>query len=571
MLKSLTTTFVRLLLATLIAVLAWYGVYSLTTSQPHHARIPQLMESAPFPTPVPWVEPRQFRFDRTGWWFVVGPSRFNGETGPMTWQVHHLKTGEVSSFQWNDTLDPECWVPLEAGYRHTRNTKDGGIEVVDTSFVDGKSTVRLKFARGHLAEQRVFFSHDGSRAVTTHRMPLLKLFNLSLSPALACADEMIMSVSKWHDQAHDVCHREVRFWKLPDGTQERSFLLPAFTETNGLKLSPCGRWLMRLEPTFSQYHMYTDLRYLRNERVSFVPIEPRGVVVCDGQTGTTKVLSPCTTHPSHGYYVGYINENGLVLSRILAGANPKSGIVSFGIDGNVRDPSPAFPMYATPDFHQLTWWGIIGGSSTAQSLPVRTIDGVTVALSYQNKEQTVSAVTLTDPIQLSNTQVVIPTGNRPTLAPLSEPGQVLVTYEPYRAYQKWMDWFKEKLNYDIENYLPVQQVVTACIVDVHRQSIVWSGSLTVPHNPAANLIPYIYDQRANLAASPPQFTTTWDRTALWACYVADKDFHLYRWELPLVSWSPAWSIGAGVFAFLAMMWLTRKRQLNSLMIAPPHP
>lgn len=76
MLKLWATSIPRLLVAALIGLLAWFGVYRLTMPLPHHACIAGLLEFPQYCTFFNFPEPRLYRFDSTGWWFAVGPSRF---------------------------------------------------------------------------------------------------------------------------------------------------------------------------------------------------------------------------------------------------------------------------------------------------------------------------------------------------------------------------------------------------------------------------------------------------------------------------------------------------------------
>lgn len=582
-LKSLTTSLVRLLLAALIAVLAWYGVYRLTTPQPHHACIPRLIEDAPYPSFMPQVSPHHFRFDSTGWWFAVGPSRFNATSSSMSWLVHHLKTGEVRSFEWDDTLDTSSWVPLEAGYRHTRRDKEGGIEVVDTSFVDGSSIVRLKFAKGHLADERLIFSHDGSRAVTTHRVPLLKLLALGSSPGLNLGEAMAWT---FENSVHPSLNtklptgfagigvpqedpfveciaspRLAHLWTLPEAKLKQTLLLPAFTDLNFLKLSPNGKWLVRLDAYPTMLAMHGHFRSNPSDTgARTFQLQPRGVLVFDTDTGQSHhILSP-TVKEQEGYYQCHLTDAGmhLVVASIHSSAAQAYG--SYAV--NQTNVNESCPLFLFPDCQQKNWQhGVLTGFGTDSTLPVRTMDGLDVAFTLTGKPFGVASVTAQgEDFTVLHPSVPISMDTRAHLYPVAVPEQVLVAYEPSRAYQKVIDWFKQNLNYDIEKYLPDQQNVSACIVDVHKQSVVWRGSLTIPQDYASKRAPWCYDQRSGLATSPPKITPTWDRKAIWACHTLGMDLHVYRWELPLVSWSPAWSIGAGVLAFLGMMWMTRKRR-----------
>ncbi len=587
MLKSLTTSLVRLLLAALIAVLAWYGVYRLTTPQPHHACIPRLIEDAPYPSFMPQVAPHHFRFDSTGWWFAVGPSRFNSDSSSMSWRVHHLKTGEVRAFAWDDSLDPQCWVPLEAGYRHTRRDKDGGIEVVDTSFVDGSSIVRLKFAKGHLAEERVLFSHDGSRVVTTHRVPLLKLLALGSSPGLNLGEAMVWT---FENSVHPSLNtklptgfagigvpqedpfveyvaspRLAHIWTLPEAKLKQSLLLPAFTDLNCLKLSPHGKWLVRLDayPTILAMRGHFQSEPSATGDRVFQPLQPRGVLVFDTETGLSQhILSP-TVKEQEGYYQCHLTDAGMHLVVASIHSSTAQAYGSYAV--NQTNINESCPLFLFPDCQQKNWQhGVLAAFGTDSTLPVRTIDGLDVAFVRIGKPFGVASVSAPgDDFIVLHPPVPILMDTRAYLYPVAVPGQVLVAYEPSRAYQKVIDWFNQNLNYNIEKYLPDQQNISACIVDVHQQSVVWRGSLTIPRDLVSKQAPWSYDQRAYLTNSPPKFTTTWDQKALWACHTVDKDLHLYRWELPLVNWSPAWGIGVGFLAFLGVMWLTRRRRLLS--------
>lgn len=153
----------------------WYGVHWLTTVRPDHFIVPNVLEIVPSFTG--W-QTRYYRFDSTGWWLAVGPSAYGTQSPRDTWQVYHLKTGEVRTLTWKEYYQDGTWIPLDGGYRHTRPTKDGGVEVVDTHFADGTSTVLKRFERGQVQDNYVMFSRDGSRMVTKHRMPLLSLLAL---------------------------------------------------------------------------------------------------------------------------------------------------------------------------------------------------------------------------------------------------------------------------------------------------------------------------------------------------------------------------------------------------------
>lgn len=584
MLKWLTTTIARLLLATLIAVLAWYGVYRLTTPQPHHACIAGLLESPPYCTFMNLPEPKHYRFDSTGWWFAVGPSRMESGHEPKPWLVHHLRTGEVRGFQWDDTLDTSSWVPLEAGYRHTRRDKEGGIEVVDTSFVDGSSIVRLKFAKGHLAEERVLFNHDGSRMVTTHRVPLLKLLALGSSPGLNLGEAMVW---RFENSVHPSVNTKLPtgfagigvpqedpfvecaasprlacIWTLPEGKLKQSLLLPAFTDLNFLQLSPHGKWLVRLDA----YPHILAMRghFQSNPSVTggrvFQPLQPRGVLVFDTETGFSHhILSP-TIKEQEGYFQCHLTDAGMHLAIARIQCQPPANVGGFVVDHtNINETCP---LYLFPDCQQKNWQhGVLAGFGTDSTLPVRTVDGLDVGFARISNHFGVASVSAPgNDFTVLHPPVPISMDTRAHLYPIAIPGQVLIAYEPHRTYQKVIDWFDQKLNFDIEKYLPKQQSISACIVDVQQQSVVWNGLLTIPLDSASKQAPWSYDQRAYLANSPPKFTPTWDQKALWACHVVDFNLHIYRWELPLVSWLPAWSIGAGVLAFLGMMWVMRKRR-----------
>lgn len=591
MLKLWTTSIVRILLAALMGMLAWYSVHRLTMPEPHHAYIAGLLEFPPYCTFFNFPEPKHYRFDSTGWWFAVGPSRFVDTPSDMSWQVHHLKTGEVRTLTWDDSLDPQCWVPIEAGYRHTRRDKNGGIEVVDTSFVDGTSIVRLKFAQGHLAEERVLFSHDGSRVVTTHRVPLLKLLALGSSPGLNLGEAMVWTFENTVHPSLNAklptgfagigvpkedlfveCTASPRLayiWTLPEGTLKHSLLLPAFTDLNFLQLSPSGKWLVRLDayPIILAMHGHFQSNPSTTGVRTFQPLQPRGALVFDTDTGHSQhILSP-TMKEHDGYFQCHLTDAGMHLVVASIQSSTTMGIGSYVVDHtNINE---SCPLYLFPDCQQKNWQhGVLAGFGTDSTLPVRTVDGLDVAFARISKPFGVASVSAPgDDFRVLHPPVPISMDTGAHLYPVAVPGQVLVAYEPYRTYQKVIDWFKEKLNFDVEKYLPDQQNISASIVDVHQQSVVWRGSLTIPRDYVSKQAPWSYDQRSYLVNSPPKFTPTWDQKALWACHTADKDFHLYRWELPLVSWSPGWSIGAWVLVFVVMLWLLRKRSPKHITVA----
>lgn len=561
MLKSLTTTLARLLLAALIAVLAWYGVYRLTTPQPHHVCIAGLMNIWGISRGIEKLSPKHYRFDSTGWWFAVGPSRNQEVLSTITWTVHHIKTGQLRELEWDDCLDPESWVPLDQGYRHTRRTVEGGIEIVDTSFVDGTSVVRRSFSKGTVADGRVFFSRDGKVAVTTHRFPLVKLLALGAAPGLNCAESMLwltqnssrtipsisgsIEVIGFNDTEevteplHEACLRLARFWDIDSGKLTRTFLLPAFTTSDSLLLSPDGKHLVRLETRVQ----------------NFSSPSPLGFHFYDVVSGNIK-HTKSTTHDISVYRYGYINEVGVAAwdMSLLNGRATNTG--SFL---NPPDPLESHPFFTFPNCDHITKSHGLHSTYYELALPVRNADGVDVALiDHQNKVAIAKVEFDAQAVKVLSKPIEIPQGEKVALIPISVPGQVMVTWSPEVNNQEWYD-FAAKWNIDLAKYLAKRMKVSAAIVDVQSGSVVWKSSIQLPEGFHELSFDSNISCRPLQSGNIPGFNTNWNRQAIVACYAVGNDLHLYRWELPLVSWSPAWSIGTGVLAFLVLLWVTRKR------------
>jgi hypothetical protein len=525
----------RWLIAITLAITMWYGVHWLTTVRPDHFIVPGVLVQVP--NFNGW-QTRYYRFDSTGWWLAVGPPEYGTASPPDTWQVYHLKTGEVRTLTWKEYCQHHTWVPLVGGYRHTRPTRDGGVEVVDTRFADGTSTVLKRFERGQLEDNYLKFSRDGSRMVTIHRMPSLSLLTLGASPGLPLADVMawvsngnrMFQINTDHYfldiPANPVL---VRIWNLPSGEIERQELFPAFSSLGNLAFSPNGKWLVKFEQvsTWGVAGKTTVPKVL--PWAGYQPVQPRGITVLECDTGKTRTIMPPLENADERYWRGHVGNAGIHLYESHTGR------------GHLLQEKNC--VITLPELSSASCGSIFGNETIN---PDRTTDGLDIGLIHRRtgyfvgrievKEQTFSPI---EPL------VPVPSHSSCHLLPLATPGQVLVTYQLERVSQSLINWCRYLVNYDISRLLPNQSVASACIVDAHQNKVVWNGSIAIPNT-------------SQTQRSVHGITATADRKALQFEYFEGSTLHIYRWSLPLVSWSPLWSIVAGMATFVLMMRFTRK-------------
>jgi hypothetical protein len=500
------------------------------------------------------------KIDSTGRWIAscYGESQSDGK---MKWVVRDLHTAAVRELAWHDVIGKPS-VPIPGGLRHARQNESGNWEIVDTSFQDGTSLIRLALPLNTRLADYMLFNQDGTQAMTLHPFPcsLLRLLGNFQGPAWdALAVEHLAVEAKKRFYQVQIDPLLARLWSVETGKPEHALLLPAFTNLNGLQWSPNGRWLLRPE-TGLQPNCWlppapnpaTPLNLPSSASPSPIPLQaalPRGILAYDTSSGKVLSIPVSFEDPKEGAYFIFGSNAGLSYCPLMMYPQTDSGIP-------VLCPSPrltsgvvvdgVIPFHRLPDGHQLPWMNVFGSRSTSDIPPVQTVDGALVAVVQTQDSDAVASVTFSEQaIQIQSAPVELGAEDTIHLEPTRQPGIVLATWEsknwPYRAL-KWAAW----VGVDLDKRFPRDPAVCCALVDVHHGKILLQRRASYQPN-----------------AEPPKYELTADGAALLLMQRNGRDLCVLRWELPWEGgwswWITAISVGvAGVFFILLRKWLSRQ-------------
>jgi hypothetical protein len=500
--------------------------------------------------------------DSTGWWIA----RNNGLTRDdsyQEWTVFDLKTGEARHRSWASDLE-KPFVPILNGYRHVRTATDGTLEIVDTHFADGSSTVRLHSPPGTRISPYMLFNHDGSRAVTLHPFPhsLLRVLGNVNGPAWDA-----LAVAHLQTRVDQILSQRIacdsllaQIWNLERGKRVREFLLPPLTSVRDLQLSPEGRWLVRPETGllpekwFVFYTQNTNIAPSRSEY--YLAAEPRGVFAFDLESGRTLKVAVNEESKKEAVFFVNVNESGLSFTPIMM-ALGSIGIPVY-IPRQMQVTDDVVPLHRFPDCQKVHWVGILGSCSVSDIAPIRTVDGYDVGVVLTDRNDAVAIVSLEDDgIQIRSTPVELPAEETVKIEPTNQPGVVLATWKA----EYWPRWFTNiayKFGFNLNDVFPCKPSTCFALVDVHRAKILLEDHTS-------------YEPKT----MGPEYKLTHDRSAIILSELKDRDLHITRWDLPISVWSPWWGRGAGlVLALLTYLMIIRtlhSRTISAHALSRIHP
>jgi hypothetical protein len=517
-----------LFVAVLVGLTVWGGADWLLAPKPRQVIVKN------YPHYQMGIIPReQFINDSTGWWIA----KYDGVSleGPGDWwHVYNLKNGEVSHQLWDTDYDKPS-VPIPNGYRHVRTAPDGLLEIVDTLFSDGTSTVRLRLPPGTRIARCMLFNHDGSRAVTLHPFPhsLLRVLGNVNGPAWDAfwvTDLQAESDKTFPDISVDALQAKV--WDVSSAQCTKVFALPPLTTTAYLQLSPNGRWLVRPETPLIKEHC-GDL---------FDAALPRGILVFDCDTGRKVHIPVSYKDPRAGAFVVFVRDSGCAFQPGMTSSLdipilfPRSSITS----APMTDED--FPLCRFPDGLKVPWIGIDGSHSATDIAPLRTIDGYDVNTMQTERSGAVAILRLDgDGIHICSKPVELNADHLIDLEATNQPGQVLASWSTHQ----WPTLLADvayKFGLNLNDKFPCKPSISFALVDVHQAKILLEDHIS-------------YDKNE----SSPEYKLTHDGSAILLTQRKDRDLHIWRWDLPISIWSPWWGRGAGLVSALIILFMMRHK------------
>jgi hypothetical protein len=534
-----------LFLAVLAGLTAWGGVDWLLKAKPQHI----VVKDYSHPILESGFNQKELH-DSTGWWIArANPMASLQVAGE--WTAFDLKTGKANKLTWTSDYE-KPFVPIPNGYRHVRTAADGTLEIVDTLFTDGSTSVRLRLPPGTRIAPYMLFNHDGSRAVTLHPFPhsLLRMLGNLNGPAWDALAVMYLQARVDQTLAQRIVCDSLfaRAWDIDTGKCMRDCLLPPLTSVRDLQLSPNGRWLMRPETGLLPEKWFT---FPVNESAAvaqtpsgecFLAAEPRGVLAFDLECRNRLKIPVNEENKKEGIFFVNVNDSGLSFTPIMMMLNPSIGIpVYIPLQRPLTDDFA--PLHRFPDGRKVRWLAISSCHFMDNTSPVRTVDDHGVSIVQTDRNDAVAIVSLDDDgMRIRSTPVELPAEDTVRIEPTNQPGVVLATWKA-EYWPRWLVNVFYKFGFNLNDRFPCKPSTCFALVDVHQAKIMLEDHFS-------------YDKNE----SSPEYKLTHDRSAIILSELKDRDLHIRRWDLPISVWSPWWGRGAGVISAMIILSLIRKKR-----------
>src|SRR4029079_15980260 len=128
----------RIFLSSLLGLVIWSAVSWALHPRPTKTVLKDFTPSEEFLAIHNRIERKS---DATGRWIATCYGELNAKR-QFLWQIFDTITGQRFDAAWHADYYAHS-VPIVDGYRHLRQNSDERIEIVDTRFIDGNTTVRL--------------------------------------------------------------------------------------------------------------------------------------------------------------------------------------------------------------------------------------------------------------------------------------------------------------------------------------------------------------------------------------------------------------------------------------------